>query len=64
LVLYKERNALLTHLTRVSRSKDKTKILPGKWKMRKVKESMSRIKGVLSERRSAFKQNRPSAPEL
>jgi hypothetical protein len=32
--------------------------------MRKVKESMSRIKGVLSERRIAYKLNRPAAPEL
>ena len=64
LVLYKERNALLTYLTRVSRNKDKTKIIPGRGKMRKVKESMSRIKGVLSERRIAYKLNRPAAPEL
>ena len=63
-MLYKERNALLTYLTRVSRNKDKTKIIPGREKMRKVKESMSRIKGVLSERRIAYKQNRPAAPEL
>ena len=58
LVLYKERNALLTHQTKVKRVRDPTQTRATAEKMHKVKKSMARIKAVLAERRKAFKASR------
>jgi ribosomal protein L29 len=58
LVLYKERNALLTHQTKVSRVRDPTQTRVTTEKMYKVKKSMARIKAVLAERRKAYKASR------
>lgn len=54
-VLYKERNALMTYLARSKRSNDKPKTAVATIRMRKVKDSMQGIKAVLGERRAAFK---------
>mmetsp|Transcript_58359 Transcript_58359/g.79556 ORF Transcript_58359/g.79556 Transcript_58359/m.79556 type:complete len:127 (-) Transcript_58359:385-765(-) len=57
-VLYKERNALLSELTRVKRVKNKPRIETEMLKMHKVRKSMGGIKTVLAERRKAYKDAR------
>mmetsp|Transcript_54932 Transcript_54932/g.94730 ORF Transcript_54932/g.94730 Transcript_54932/m.94730 type:complete len:138 (+) Transcript_54932:3-416(+) len=54
-VLYIERNALMTYLTKSKRNKDKPKTNVANIRIRKVKDSMQGIKAVLGERRAAFK---------
>jgi len=58
LVLYKERNALLTFITKAKRTRGNPQTQAATGMMRKVKDSMGRIKGVLGERRKAFKDSR------
>ena len=55
IVLYKERNALLTRLARTTRVSARVQSNEERAKLAKVRKSMSRIKGVLGERRAAYK---------
>ena len=61
IVLYKERNALLTRLARTTRVSARVQTNEERAKLAKVRKSMSRIKGVLGERRAAFKEARRHA---
>ena len=58
IVLYKERNALLTSLARIKRKNEKPTQLLINENIHKVKKSMAGIKSVLAERRKAFKMAR------
>ena len=58
MVLYKERNALLTYITKTKRKKEIPQTQAAKVRLRSVKESSARIKAVLGERRKSFKDAR------
>jgi len=62
-VLYKERNALLTHMAKSKRVSDREKTVAANLRLRKVKTSMSMILAVLGERQKAFKESRQGIRE-